>query len=101
MLKVEEYGYIRAAHRVYGKKIREIARDTGHSRNTVKKALKGEHSVYTPRGYQPYPALAPYLQIIDKWLEEDKKGLRSSGIRQLESIIVCNMNTTIRVVKAL
>ena len=51
MLKVEEYGYIRAAHRVYGKKIREIARDTGHSRNTVKKALKGEHSVYTPREY--------------------------------------------------
>lgn len=73
MLKVEEYGYIRAAHRVYGKKIREIARDTGHSRNTVKKALKGEHSVYTPREYQPYPVLAPYLQIIDKWLEEDKK----------------------------
>jgi len=99
---VEEYGYIRAAHRVYGKKIREIARDTGHSRNTVKKALKREHSVYTPREYQPR---IRFLRCISRLLTNGwrkiKKGLRSSGIRQLESIIVCNMNTTIRVVKAL
>ena len=39
MLMVDQYEYIRIAHRVYGKKIREIARETGHSRNTIKKAL--------------------------------------------------------------
>ena len=39
MLKVDQYDYIRTAHRVYGKTIRQIARDTGHSRNTIKKAL--------------------------------------------------------------
>jgi len=37
MLTVDQYEYIRIAHRVYGKKIREITRETGHSRNTVKK----------------------------------------------------------------
>jgi transposase len=39
MLMVDQYEYIRIAHRVYGKKIREIARETGHSRNTIKKGI--------------------------------------------------------------
>jgi hypothetical protein len=30
MLTVDQYEYIRVAHRVYGKTIREIARETGH-----------------------------------------------------------------------
>lgn len=73
MLKVDQYGYVRTAFRVYGKKIREISRDTGHSRNTVKKALGGEHSGYKPREHQPYPVLGLYLDIIDKWLKDDKE----------------------------
>lgn len=72
MLTVDQYNYIRTSYRVYGKKIREIARDTNHSRNTVKKALRGEHAVYSPRNNQPYPVLGPYLSIIDRWLEGDK-----------------------------
>jgi len=43
MLKVDQYEYIRTAHCVYGKTIRQIARDTGHSRSTIKKAL-GSHT---------------------------------------------------------
>ena len=35
MLDMGQYEYIRTAYRVYGKKIREIARDTGHSRNNI------------------------------------------------------------------
>ncbi len=73
MLKVDQYGYIRTAHRVYGKKIKQIARETGHSRNTIKKVLRGEYSGYKPRVMQPYPILGPYLKIIDKWLEDDKQ----------------------------
>ena len=73
MLKVEQYDYIRTAHRVYGKKIRQIARETGHSKNTIKKVLRGEYCGYKPRAQQPYPVLGPYLQTIDKWLEDDKK----------------------------
>jgi transposase len=73
MLKVDQYSYIRTAHRVYGKKIKQIARETGHSKNTIKKVLRGEYSGYKPRLKQPFPILGPYLKIIDKWLEEDKQ----------------------------
>jgi transposase len=72
MITVDQYRYIRTAHRVYGKKIREIARDTGHSKNTVKRALKEEYCGYTTREKQPYPVLGPYVAIIDRWLEGDK-----------------------------
>ena len=73
MLEVGQYEYIRVAHRVYGKSIREIARETGHSRNTVRKALKGEYKGYSKRKRQPYPVLGPYLGIIDAWLKEDQQ----------------------------
>ena len=67
MIKVSQYEYIRTAHRVYGKAIKQIARETGHSRNTIRKALKGENSDYKLRQQQPYPVLGPYLTIINKW----------------------------------
>jgi transposase len=73
MLTVDQYEYVRAAHRVYGKRIRQIARETGHSRNTIKKALRGEYSGYKARTHQPFPVLGPYLNVIDQWLEEDKQ----------------------------
>jgi len=56
MLTVDQYSYIRTAHRVYGKAIKQIARETGHSKNTVKKILRGEYSGYKARIGQPYPA---------------------------------------------
>ena len=73
MLKVDQYSYIRTAHRVYGKKIKQIAQETGHSKNTIRKVVRGEYSGYTPRVEQPYPVLGPYLNIIDQWLTDDKK----------------------------
>lgn len=72
MLKVDQYEYVRTARRVYGKSVSEIARETGHSRNTVKKVLRGEHRGYAAREKQAYPVLGPYLEIIDDWLEKDK-----------------------------
>jgi transposase len=71
MMTVDQYAFIRIAHRVYGKGVREIARETGHSRNTIKKALRGEHEGYRDRGSQPFPALGPHLATIDRWLKED------------------------------
>ena len=71
MLTVAQYNYIRTAHRVYGKSIKQIVRETGHSRNTIRRALKGEYSNYKTREKQPYPVLEPYLPIINKWLNED------------------------------
>jgi len=72
MLTVDQYEYIRAAHRVYGKTIRKIARETGHSRNTVKKILKKEYIKYSPRQKQSYPSLGLYIPTINQWLENDK-----------------------------
>jgi transposase len=69
---MDQYELIRTAHRVYGKNISEIVRETGHARNTVKKALRGEFSGYTARHSQPYPALGPYLAIINAWLQQDR-----------------------------
>jgi transposase len=73
MLTVDQYNYIRTAYRVYGKKIRQIARETGHSKNTIKKALRGEYSGYPVRTNQAYPVLGPYMATIDGWLEADTK----------------------------
>lgn len=68
---MDQYELIRTAHRVYGKSGRKIAEDTGHSRNTVKKALEGQAWGYGPRRQQPHPVLGPYLDIIDGWLRKD------------------------------
>lgn len=73
MLQVKQYEYIRTSYRVYGKSIRAIARETGHSRNTIRKILKSEYQSYKARKNQPYPVLGPYLEIIDNWLREDRK----------------------------
>ncbi len=84
MLTVDQYEYIRIAHRVYDKGIRQIARETGHSRNTVRKVLKKEYVGYCSRQSQPYPSLGQYLATIDKWLVGDKdipKKQRHTGTR--------------------
>ncbi|MBU2644722.1 IS21 family transposase [bacterium] len=73
MLRVDQYDYIRTAHRVYGKNIKQIARETRHSKNTIRKILRGQYSEYKLRQQQPYPVLGPYLGIIDRWLEQDKE----------------------------
>lgn len=69
---MDQYEYIRTAHRVYGKSVRLIARETGHDRKTIRKVLEGELAGYTKRAYQPYPVLGSYLRLIDDWLEGDK-----------------------------
>ena len=69
---MNQYELIRTGHRVYGQNISELARLTGHSRNTIKKALRGEAWGYKERSHQPFPALNNYLVIVDSWLKSDK-----------------------------
>jgi hypothetical protein len=85
-LTVDQYSYLPIVHRVYGKGIREISRDTGHSKNTVKKALREEYGGCTARSRPPFPALGPYLANIDRWRKEDKDQPRKQAILQSESI---------------
>ncbi len=72
MLEMDQYEFMRIAHRVYGKSIGELIQATGHSRNTVRKALRGEPWGYKERQHQPFPILGQYLEHIDSWLEQDK-----------------------------
>ena len=72
MLRMDQYELVRTAHRVYGKNISELSRMTGHSRNTIKKAIRGEPWGYKEREHQPFPVLEPYTETIDTWIEGDK-----------------------------
>jgi transposase len=67
-----QYEMIRTSHRVYDANISEMARMTGHSRNTIKKAIRGEPWGYKERSHQPFPVLEKYLTIIDGWIKGDK-----------------------------
>lgn len=70
---MDQYEFIRTAHRAYGKNISELSRMTGHSRNTVKKALRDEPWGYSERKKQPFLVLGRYLETIDGWLEKDRE----------------------------
>jgi len=70
---MDQYEHVRTASRVYGHSINKISRDTGHSRNTIRKALQGEHKGYSPRQVQICPVLGSFSQIIDQWLLDDKE----------------------------
>lgn len=73
MLKVDQYEFIRIGLRVYGLNISEIARHTGHSRNTIRKVKQQEPSGYSRRSYQPCPVMDPYSQVVDSWLKDDEE----------------------------
>jgi hypothetical protein len=72
MIRMEHQEYIRTAYRVDQKSIKQICRETGHSRETMRKVLRHEPCGYTHRVVQPYPVLGPYLQVIDQWLRDDR-----------------------------
>ena len=63
---------IRVARQRDGKSIRQIARDFHLSRNTVKKALRGETTEFTyARTAQPLPKLGPYEDTLLAGLTSD------------------------------
>lgn len=74
MLTVDHYELIRRKVLVEGLSHRAVARQLGHSRKTVAKAL----AVMVPPGYrqsQPraHPVLDPVKPIIDAWLEQNSQ----------------------------
>ena len=70
MLIVETIARIRREHFVKGKTIKEIARDLGVSRNTVRKVLRsGETSFEYERIVQPRPKLGRWTAELDELLE--------------------------------
>jgi len=90
MISMDQYEYVRTAHRVYGKSLRSIERETGHDRKTIRKVLRGEYSGYSQREAQPYPTLGPYLDTINAWLEADKsapKNQRHTAARIFQRLV--------------
>jgi len=74
MIKVEEKERIRRAYHLEGKGIRRIAREMGHSRKTVRKALESaEEDEYTHKRSRAAPVLGPYKARIDKLLAESEE----------------------------
>ncbi|BBU64138.1 hypothetical protein MSC49_40730 (plasmid) [Methylosinus sp. C49] len=74
MLIVETIGRIRREHFVKGKTIKEIARDLGISRNTVRKALRSEATSFAyERDNQPFPKLGHWSDKLDEFLAENEK----------------------------
>lgn len=74
MLKMTEKDKVRRLVLVEGKSIRQAAKETGISRNTVTKMLADSgvpHYQLTVE--KPAPALGPYKPLIDAWITEDDK----------------------------
>ena len=74
MLNVEQRAEIRRAYYIEEKSIRQIARETGHARETVKKAIESAGPVnYTLQNPRPAPVLGPYKERIEEMLEENER----------------------------
>lgn len=69
---MDQYEFIRVAHRRYGKSIRQIARETGHSRVTVRKALSGQQPEYRMKKPRRAPVMDAYRWVIDAWIKGDE-----------------------------
>jgi transposase len=73
MITVDKKEQIRRAYYIEGKSIRQIRRETGYHRETIRKALEnGEVPCYILQESRPRPVLDPVKAIIDQWLAEDQ-----------------------------
>lgn len=73
MIKVDEKERIRRAYHFDGQSIRRIAREQGHTRRTVRKALaSAEPETYCLRQPRPAPVLGPYRVRVDELLTESE-----------------------------
>jgi len=72
MLIVETIRKIRLAIHRDGKSIRGTARDLGLSRNTVRKVIRSEETVFKyRRRNQARPVLGDYINKLEGWLSDD------------------------------
>ena len=73
MIGMDQYEMIRTAHRVYGKSIRQIARETGHHRKTIRKAIsKMKHHCQRTKPVKS-KVMDQVSWIIERWLIDDRK----------------------------
>ena len=93
MVGVEQWAELRREHFVGGKSIKELARATGMSRNTIRRALRSE----TPPGYRrasKVGALEPFKPEIHRLLKADPK-LPGVRVRELLEPLGCTVCKTV------
>jgi transposase len=90
---VERWAELRHEHFVGGKSIKELARSTGLSRNTIRRALRSE----TPPSYRRTPmasVLGPFKPEIHRLLKKDPK-LPGVRVRELLEPLGCAVCKTV------
>ena len=93
VVEVEQWAELRREHFVGGKSIKELARATGLSRNTVRRALRSER----PPSYERAPkqgVLEPFKDEIHRLLREDPK-LPGVRVRELLEPLGCRAGKTV------
>jgi transposase len=93
VVEVEQWAELRREHFVGGKSIKELARATGLSRNTVRRALRSER----PPSYERSPrpgVLEPFKDEIHRLLREDPK-LPGVRVRELLEPLGCRASKTV------
>lgn len=71
---MNEKDRIRRMVLVEGMSIREVARQTGRSRNTITKMLENSDvPAYRLTEEREAPVLGPFKELIDRWVAEDEK----------------------------
>jgi transposase len=93
VVSVEQWAELRREHFVGGKSIKELARTTGLSRNTIRRALRSE----TPPGYRRAAragVLDPFKPEIHRLLKADPK-LPGVRVRELLEPLGCAAGKTV------
>ena len=77
MLVVETIARIRRDHLAKGVPIKKLARDLRVSKNTIRKVVRGDATSHTyERKIQPMPKLGPWVEALERILEENEKKKR-------------------------
>jgi len=76
MIGMDQYEMIRTAHRKYGKGVRELAREYGHHRKTIRKILQGEEPGYRRSREPAHPRMDGVAEVIKGWLRSDRTSPR-------------------------
>ncbi|MDQ6776644.1 MAG: IS21 family transposase [Actinomycetota bacterium] len=90
---MERWAELRRAHFVGGKSIKRLARETGLSRNTIRRALRGQ----APPSYQRASRLGvldPFKPEIHRLLQDDPK-LPGVRVRELLEPLGCTAGKTV------